>query len=63
VGNPNRLYYLRQEVATMPIKSLIQAVTKLVDLEMAIKQGYVNANSILPFLLVITRLFQPAHPK
>lgn len=57
VGNPNRLYYLRQEVAPMPIKSLIQAVTKLVDLEMAIKQGYVNANSILPFLLVITRLF------
>jgi DNA polymerase III subunit delta len=63
VGNPNRLYYLRQEVATMPIKSLIQAVTKLVDLEMAIKQGYVNVNSILPFLLVITRLFQPVHSK
>lgn len=63
VGNPNRLYYLRQEVATMPIKSLIQAVTKLVDLEMSIKQGYVNANSILPFLLVITRLFQPVHSK
>ena len=63
VGNPNRLYYLRQEVATMPIKSLIQAVTKLVDLEMAIKQGYVNGNSILPFLLVITRLFQPVHSK
>ncbi|PSB15420.1 DNA polymerase III subunit delta [filamentous cyanobacterium CCP2] len=63
VGNPNRLYYLRQEVATMPIKSLIRAVTKLVDLEMSIKQGYVNANSILPFLLVITRLFQPVHSK
>ena len=63
VGNPNRLYYLRQEIATMPIKSLIQAVTKLVDLEMAIKQGYVNGNSILPFLLVITRLFQPVHSK
>lgn len=63
VGNPNRLYYLRQEVATMPVKSLIQAVTKLVDLEMAIKQGYVNANSILPFLLVVTRLFQPVHSK
>jgi DNA polymerase III subunit delta len=63
VGNPNRLYYLRQEVATMPIKSLIQAVTKLVDLEMSIKQGCVNANSILPFLLVITRLFQPVHSK
>lgn len=61
VGNPNRLYYLRQEVATIPIKSLIQAVTKLVDLEMAIKQGSVNANSIMPFLLVITRLFHPVH--
>ncbi|OUC14557.1 MAG: DNA polymerase III subunit delta [Alkalinema sp. CACIAM 70d] len=61
VGNPNRLYYLRQEVVTIPIKSLIQAVTKLVDLEMAIKQGSVNANSIMPFLLVITRLFHPVH--
>ncbi len=63
VGNPNRLYYLRQEVATMPIRTLIQAVTKLVDLEMSIKQGAVQANAILPSLLAIARLFQPIHSK
>jgi DNA polymerase-3 subunit delta len=63
VGNPNRLYYLRQEVATMPLRTLIQAVTKLVDLEMSIKQGAVQANAILPSLLAIARLFQPIHSK
>lgn len=63
VGNPNRLYYLRQEVATMPLRTLIQAVTKLVDLEMSIKQGAVQANAILPSLLAIARLFQTVHSK
>jgi DNA polymerase III subunit delta len=63
VGNPNRLYYLRQEVATMPLRTLIQAVTKLVDLEMSIKQGAVHANAIMPSLLAIAQLFQPIHSK
>lgn len=63
VGNPNRLYYLRQEVATMPLRTLIQAVTKLVDLEMSIKQGAVQANAIMPSLLAIARLFQTIHSK
>jgi DNA polymerase III subunit delta len=63
VGNPNRLYYLRQEVTTMPLRTLIQAVTKLVDLEMSIKQGAVQANAIMPSLLAIARLFQTIHSK
>ena len=63
VGNPNRLYYLRQEVATMPLRTLIQAVTKLVDLEMSIKQGAVQAKAIMPSLLAIARLFQTIHSK
>jgi DNA polymerase III subunit delta len=57
VGNPNRLYYLRQEVASLSLGPLIQAVTKLVDLEMAIKQGAVHANSMMPSLLAIAQLF------
>ncbi len=58
VGNPNRLYYLRQEVSKIPLKPLIQAVTMLVDLEMSIKQGAVQANAIMPSLLAIARLFK-----
>jgi DNA polymerase III subunit delta len=57
VGNPNRLYYLRQEVVSLSLGALIQAVMKLVDLEMAIKQGVVQANSMMPSLLAIVRLF------
>ncbi|MGA7932868.1 MAG: hypothetical protein WCA35_04755 [Kovacikia sp.] len=63
VGNPNRLYYLRQEVATMPLRTLIQVVTKLVDLEMSIKQGSVQTNAIMPSLLAIARMVQPIHSK
>lgn len=63
VVNPKRLYYLRQEVATLPLKPLIQAVTRLMDLEISIKQGRANANAILASLLGITRLFKPIHSK
>lgn len=61
VGNPNRLYYLRQEVATMSFKPLIQAVIILVNLEMAIKQGTIHTEAIMPSLLAITQLFKPVH--
>lgn len=47
----------------MPLRTLIQAVTKLVDLEMSIKQGAVQANAIMPSLLAIARLFQPIYSK
>jgi DNA polymerase III subunit delta len=57
IGNPNRLYYLRQEVAATPVKSLAQAVTYLFDLEVSLKQGS-GANSMLPVILAIARLFQ-----
>ncbi|WP_446879381.1 hypothetical protein [Phormidesmis sp. 146-33] len=61
VGNPNRLYYLRQEVATTPLRTLVQALTQLVDLDISLKQGVVQANAIMPSLLAIARLFNPAH--
>jgi DNA polymerase-3 subunit delta len=58
VGNPNRLYYLRQEVTAVPIHKLILAVTRLVELDMAIKQGLAGASSVMPSLVAIARLFK-----
>lgn len=57
IANPNRLYYLRQEVAATPVKSLVQAVICLFDMEVSLKQGS-RPNSMLPVILAITRLFQ-----
>jgi len=50
-------------IKALPLRILIQAVTMLVDLEMSIKQGAVHANSIMPSLLVIARLFQPDYSR
>jgi DNA polymerase-3 subunit delta len=57
IANPNRLYYLRQDVAATPVKSLVQTITYLFDLEVTLKQGS-KPDSMLPMILAITRLFQ-----
>lgn len=57
VGNPKRLYYLRQEVAKTSLISLIQAVTWLFDLEGDLKQG-ANPDVMMPALVGVVRLFK-----
>ena len=57
VGNPKRLYYLRQEVAKTPIIALTQAVTSLFELECDLKQG-ANSDVIMPALVGVARLFK-----
>ena len=57
IGNPNRLYYLRKEVAAPSLKALGQAVTQLFELEVALKQG-AGAAALMPGLLAISRLFK-----
>ncbi|KAM3090226.1 DNA polymerase III subunit delta [Phormidesmis sp. 146-35] len=57
VGNPKRLYYLRQEVAKTPIIALTQAVTSLFELECDLKQG-ANPDVIMPALVGVARLFK-----
>ncbi|MBD2200810.1 MULTISPECIES: DNA polymerase III subunit delta [Calothrix] len=67
ISNPNRIYYLRQEVANTTITALAKAVSMMLDLEMSIKQGVDSATSsphrasgknLLPTILSISRLFQ-----
>jgi DNA polymerase-3 subunit delta len=58
VGNPKRLYYLRQEVAKASISSLTQTLTQLFELEVTLKQG-ANSDVLLPTLVGIAHLFQP----
>jgi len=57
VGNPKRLYYLRQEVAKTPIIALTQAVTSLFELECDLKQG-ANPDVMMPALVGVARLFK-----
>jgi len=56
IANPNRVYYLRQDVAAISLKSLSQALTALLELEIALKNSYSNL-VVLCCLLDITRLF------
>lgn len=39
VGNPNRVYYLKQEVSAVSIKRLKQLLYQLLELEILVKQG------------------------
>ena len=56
LGNPKRLYYLRQEVAKLSVSTLAQAVTQLLALEVSLKQGE-GAAMVLPKLIAIAHLF------
>ncbi|MBW4473846.1 MAG: DNA polymerase III subunit delta [Stenomitos rutilans HA7619-LM2] len=57
LGNPKRLYYLRQEVAKLSVNTLVQAVTQLLALEVSLKQGE-GAALVLPKLIAIAHLFK-----
>lgn len=56
INNSKRMYYLRQEVKDLNLRSLSTALIKLLDLEVALKSG-VGTKQMLPSLLTIVRLF------
>ncbi len=55
IANSKRVYFLKQEVQTIPLQSLVKAVSLLLDLEIALKQG--KRNLLLSSILAITQLF------
>ena len=57
VGNVNRIYYLRQEVAKCSLKSLSRAVVLLFELQVACQQGMKN-DAIRSRLLIACQLFK-----
>ncbi|MBW4480876.1 MAG: DNA polymerase III subunit delta [Tolypothrix brevis GSE-NOS-MK-07-07A] len=57
ISNPNRIYYLRQEVANTSINALAKAVTMMLDLEMSIKRG-AESKDLLLIILSVSRLFK-----
>lgn len=59
ISNPNRIYYLRQEVANTSINALAKAVTMMLDLEMSIKRG-AESKDLLLIILSLSRLFKLA---
>lgn len=60
VGNPGRVYYLRQEVAHASVRALSQALTLLFELDLSLKQGLRPA-AMLPVLIAITQRFRSCH--
>ncbi|MBE9046374.1 DNA polymerase III subunit delta [Pleurocapsales cyanobacterium LEGE 10410] len=56
VGNVNRIYYLRQEVAKCSLKSLSQTVVLLFELQVACQQG-MKGDAIRSRLLIACRAF------
>jgi DNA polymerase III subunit delta len=57
LSNPNRIYYLRQEVANISHGSLSVAYSELFELEVRLKNG-ASINTILTTLLGMVRLFK-----
>ncbi len=67
ISNPNRIYYLRHEVANTSINALAKAVTMMLDLEMSIKRGAdsgavashrASSKDLLLIILSVSRLFK-----
>ncbi|MBL1200594.1 MAG: DNA polymerase III subunit gamma/tau [Nostoc sp. GBBB01] len=67
ISNPNRIYYLRQEVANTSINALAKAVTMMLNLEMSIKRGTdsgavashrASSKDLLLIILSVSRLFK-----
>ncbi|MCU0533959.1 MAG: DNA polymerase III subunit delta [Hydrococcus sp. Prado102] len=57
VGNPKRMYFLRQEVRSLSLISLSQVLTKLLDLEIDLKGG-ADCHILLPTFLQVVHLFR-----
>ena len=57
LGNPKRVYFLKQEVAKCTVASLTTAQRTLLELEVALKQGESPTQLMLPYILNVTRLF------
>lgn len=56
IANPKRVYFLKKEVASTPLKPLSSALSMLLDLEVALKAGQ-KRDSMLLSVLAIARLF------
>jgi DNA polymerase III subunit delta len=56
LGNPKRLYYLRQQLSRASVADLTKAVIGLFELETALKQG-ANPGLLMPGLVQIATLF------
>lgn len=56
IGNPKRIYFLKQEVQHASQNALKDAIKKLLDLEISLKSGR-RSEHLLPSILSVTRLF------
>ena len=56
IGNPKRVYFLKQEVQHTSIAALKHAVKMLFDLEISLKTGYQSSHLLLS-ILILSRLF------
>ncbi|MGG6262928.1 DNA polymerase III subunit delta [Leptolyngbya sp. AN10] len=61
IANPNRVYYLRQEVADVSACNLSQGLTMLFELDIALKQGLSHA-AILPRLIAVSQVMKLTSP-
>ncbi len=62
VGNVNRIYYLRQEVAKCSLKSLSQTVVLLFELQVSCQQG-MEGDAVQSRLLIACRKFHKSRAK
>jgi DNA polymerase-3 subunit delta len=57
IGNPKRVYFLKQEVRHTSVVALSQAVRLLLDLELSLKSGR-RKEHMLPSVLAVAKLFE-----
>jgi len=58
VGNPKRIYFLQKEVAPLSLHRLQQAMTRLLELEVALKTGQDETATLQTKVIEIAQLFR-----
>lgn len=59
IGNPKRLYFLRQEVQRLPLAALLQTLPVLLELEASLKRGAEDMATLQTKVIELCQLCQP----
>ncbi|MFM7364446.1 MAG: DNA polymerase III subunit delta [Cuspidothrix sp.] len=60
ISNPKRIYFLQQEVKSLPLQPLISTLPLLLDLEVNLKQGSPEISTLQTKIIELCQIYRPS---
>jgi DNA polymerase-3 subunit delta len=60
ISNPKRIYFLQQEVKSLPLQQLISTLPLLLDLEVSLKQGASEISTLQTKIIELCQICRPS---